>query len=308
VTAPQSLHRSNLPLGAAQMVAAGFFFALMATGVQMASERLPSAVVVFFRNLLGLAFIAPFALRAGWQGLRTRRFGEHFLRTAAGLGSMYCYFTAIKHLRLADAVLLQYTLPLFVPLVEATWLGEPMPRRLWGPILVGFAGVVLVLKPGLGLFHGASLIGLGAGLLSAVAQTGVRRMTSTEPPARIIFYFSLLATLTSSVPAGLRWMAPGLPELGVLVGVGVSATIAQTLMTRAYSCAPASEVGAFTYVNVPFAILFDWIRLGRLPDWGSVVGALLICGAGVGMLRLGRRAGSATATPSTEARRGKRGG
>jgi drug/metabolite transporter (DMT)-like permease len=284
-----SLNRSNLPLGAAQMIAAGFFFALMATGVQIASEHLPSTSVVFFRNLVALIFITPFALRAGWQGVRTRRFGEHFLRTAAGLGSMYCFFTAIHHLRLADAVLLQYTLPLFVPIVEAAWLREPMPRRFWSPIIVGFVGVVLVLKPGLGLFRGAALIGLSAGLLSAVAQTGVRRMTSTEPASRIIFYFSLLSTLTSSVPAALKWVPPSLAQLGLLVLVGACATVAQTLMTRAYSCAPASEVGAFTYGNVAFAMLFDWIRLDRLPDLFSVAGAVLICGAGVGMLRLGRR-------------------
>lgn len=290
-----TLNRSNLPLGAAQMIAAAFFFALMATGVQMASERVPSSIVVFFRNLIGLLFISPFALRAGWQGLHTRRFGEHFLRTAAGLGSMYCYFTAIHHMRLADAVLLQYTLPLFVPLVEAVWLRDPMPRRLWGPIIVGFAGVLLVLKPGLGLFQGAALIGLCAGLLSAVAQTGVRRMTSTEPATRIIFYFALLSTTTSSVPAALHWAAPGWSDLGILVLVGACATVAQILMTRAYSCAPASEVGAFTYVNVPFAILFDWIRLGRLPDLASVAGAVLICGAGVGMLRLAK-----TRTPRNE--------
>jgi drug/metabolite transporter (DMT)-like permease len=287
--APVSLNRNNLPLGAAQMIVAGFFFALMATGVQVASEHLPSAIVVFFRNLVALIFITPFAMRSGWQGLRTKRFGEHFIRTAAGLGSMYCFFTAIHHLRLSDAVLLQYTLPLFVPLVEAAWLREPMPRKFWGPIILGFAGVVLVLKPGAGLFHGASLIGLSAGLLSAVAQTGVRRMTSTEPPSRIIFYFSLLSTFTSSLPAALKWVPPSLIQLGILILVGACATVAQTLMTRAYSCAPASEVGAFTYVNVAFAMLFDWVRLGRLPDVYSVAGALLICGAGVGMLRLGRR-------------------
>lgn len=270
------------------MVAAAFFFALMSTGVQMASERLPSAIVVFSRNLVALVLLTPFALRAGFAGLRTERFGEHFLRTAVGLGSMYCNFVAIHHLRLADAVLLQYTLPLFVPLVEAAWLREPMPRRLWWPIGIGFVGVVLVLKPGLDLFQGAALLGLSGGLLSAVAQTGVRRMTSTEPAVRIVFYFSFLSTLTSSIPAALKWVTPGPRELLILALVGATATIAQTLMTRAYACAPASQVGAFAYANVPFAILFDWIRLGRLPDAGSVAGAILICGGGVIMLRSAR--------------------
>ncbi len=285
MTSPASLQKTNLPLGAAQMVAAAFFFALMATGVQMASEQLPSPVVVFFRNSLGLLFIAPFALRAGWAGLRTQRLGEHLLRTASGLASMYCYFTAIKHLRLADAVLLQYTMPLFVPLVEGAWLREPIPKRVWAPIGIGFLGAMLVLKPGLGLFNVGALYGLGAGLLSAVAQTGVRRMTSTEPAARIIFYFSLVATAASAVPASLVWSTPGPTDIVVLVMIGATATVAQMLMTRAYSCAPASEVGAFTYANVPFAILCDWVRLGRLPDAGSVAGAILICTAGVVMLR-----------------------
>src|SRR5262245_5289939 len=102
------------------MVAAAMFFALMAALVQRASEQLPSAQVVFARNLVGLAFIAPLALRRGPRALATPRFAEHALRAAAGLSSMYCFFYAIHHLRLADAVLLHYTLPLFLPLVEAT--------------------------------------------------------------------------------------------------------------------------------------------------------------------------------------------
>jgi drug/metabolite transporter (DMT)-like permease len=280
--------RTNLPKGAVQMIAAAFFFALMATGVQVASERLPSAIVVFFRNLVALALVTPFAVQLGREGLRTRHLREHLIRAIAGLASMYCYFIAIHHLRLADAVLLQYTLPLFVPLVESAWLREPMPRRLWWPIGIGFLGVLLVLKPGMELFHGAALIGLSAGLLSAIAQTGVRRMTATEPTRRIIFYFSVMATLISSLPAARNWVTPATPQLLVLLGVGASAAIAQTLMTRAYACAPAAQVGAFTYANVPFAILMDWLRLGRLPDAGSIAGAVLITGAGVMMLRLSR--------------------
>src|SRR5687768_6744418 len=99
------------------MITAAFFFALMATFVKVASQRLPGVMVVFARNLLALLFIAPLALRGGWDGLRTGRMGEHLGRTAAGLASMYCFFFAIQRLPLADAVLLQYTVPLFLPLV-----------------------------------------------------------------------------------------------------------------------------------------------------------------------------------------------
>jgi drug/metabolite transporter (DMT)-like permease len=276
------------------MVTAAFFFSLMATLVQLASERLPSPMVVFARNGLALLFIAPLALRDGLAGLRTGRFREHLLRTAAGLGSMYCFFFAIHHLPLADAVLLQYTTPLFLPLVEAVWLrggaSSALEGRVLAPLLLGFAGVVVVLKPGPGLFQAAALLGLAAGLLSAVAQTGIRRMTSTEPASRIIFYFSFLSTAVSAAPAAVRWVAPGPTELAVLVLLGAAATVAQLAMTRAYAQAPAAQVGAFVYSSVPFAMLFDWIRRRHPPGLTSLVGALLIAGAGVAMLRLQRPA------------------
>jgi drug/metabolite transporter (DMT)-like permease len=289
MSTPVSTRPTNLPLGALQMVVAAALFALMAAFVQLASEQVPGPQVVFTRNIIGLGLIAPLALRHGLAGLRTARFAEHALRAGAGLGSMYCFFYAIHHLRLADAVLLNYTLPLFLPVVEATWLRERVPRRVWGPLALGFAGVMLVLKPGLGLFQTAAVPGLAAGLLAAVAQTGIRRMTSTEPTARIIFYFSLLSTLVSLPPAALAWVAPTPAQWAFLVGTGAAGTGGQILMTRAYACAPAAQVGAFIYASVPFAVLFDWLGRGRLPDAGSVAGAFLICGAGAIMLRPGRR-------------------
>jgi drug/metabolite transporter (DMT)-like permease len=281
-------YRNNLPLGAVQMVVAAFFFALMAAFVQMASDRMPGPMVVFGRNAFGLLFILPLALRGGAEGLRTGRLLEHLLRTASGLGSMYCFFFAIHKLRLADAVLLQYTLPLFLPLIEAVWIRQQISSRVWGPLLLGFAGVILVLKPGADMFRAVALIGLCAGLLGAVAQTGIRRMTSTEPTSRIIFYFALFSTVISAGPAAANWVTPDGSGLGLLLAAGAAATAAQFTMTRAYACAPAAQVGAFIYASVPFAMLFDWLRRGYPPGWLSTAGALLIAGAGVLMLRVGR--------------------
>jgi drug/metabolite transporter (DMT)-like permease len=279
---------SDLARAAANMVAASALFALMSAAVQMSSERLPQTMVVFFRNAVAVLVLAPFVWRQGWASLRTRRPGEHLIRTAAGLTSMYCLFHAIAHLRLADAVLLSYTLPLFIPLVEAAWLKEPAPPRLWGPIALGFVGVMLVLKPGVGIYQRASLVGLGAGLMSAVAQTGVRRMTATEPALRIVVYFAGLSSLISALPLPFTWVTPGPRLWGLLAFTGAAAAGAQFLMTRAYSYAPAAQVGAFIYSGVPFAIAIDWLRLHRLPDLPSLLGAACICCAGVVMLRVGR--------------------
>ena len=283
---PDGKRAHDLLRGATRMVAASLVFALMALGVQVASEGLPNTMVVFFRNLLALLFVAPFALRGGFVSLRTGRFRDHFVRTVAGLGSMYCFFYGIGHLRLADAISLHYTLPLFIPLVEATWLKQPMSRRLWAPLVLGFAGVVLVLRPGWGVFQLASLAALTAGFLSAVAQTGVRRLTATEPASRIILYFSAMSSLASAPPAAVQWTSPSPALWLALLLTGILALLGQYLMTWAYAAAPASQVGAFIYAGVPFAMLVDWLRRGILPDGFTLMGTVLICGAGVAMLRL----------------------
>jgi drug/metabolite transporter (DMT)-like permease len=293
MTAMPGRPAADLGRGAALMVTAALLFAVMAAGVQSASERLPSTMVVFFRNAVALLWLAPFALRRGLAPLRTTRPGEHLLRSAVGLASMYCFFHAVAHLPLADAVLLQYTVPLFIPVVEAAWLGEPFPPRLWGPLALGFAGVLLVLRPGAGLYQRLSLVGLAAGLLSAVAQTGVRRMTATEPTVRIVFYFALVGTVASALPLAVTWVTPDRRMLALLLATGAAAAAAQFLMTRAYAYAPAAQVGAFIYAGVPFAMLGDWVRRGRLPGMASVLGALCICAAGAVMLRLARRPASA---------------
>src|SRR4029450_10055891 len=123
---------------------------------------------------------------------------EHVLRGLAGLGSMYCFFFAIARLPLAEAVLLNYTLPLYMPVIERVWLQEPMPARVWPPLLVGFAGIALVLRPGPGVFRLGARAAVASALLASIAQVGVRRLTATEPVERIVFYFAVLSTLISA--------------------------------------------------------------------------------------------------------------
>src|SRR5262245_42624152 len=284
----------DLPRGAAFMVASAFLFAAMGVAVKLASQQLGNAMVVFVRSALGLLMLAPWLLRLGAGGLATRHLFEHLVRGLAGLGAMYCFFYAIGHLRLADAVLLNYSLPLFAPFIESAWLKEPFPRRLWRGILIGFLGLLLILKPGLEIFEPVALIGLLAGMLAALAQVGVRRLTATEPVTRIVFYFGVVSTAVSSVPAVLDWTTPRPGLWPTLLVLGLTATIAQLFMTRAYSYAPAAQVGPFIYSSVVFAGLFDWALFAKLPDSLTVAGAVLVCVAGILTLKL---AGPAPSEP-----------
>jgi drug/metabolite transporter (DMT)-like permease len=275
----------DLPRGALLMVASALLFAAMGEAVKMASAHLSNAMVVFFRNALGLLALSPWLVRLGAKGLRTTAWREHLVRGLAGLASMYCYFYAIARLGLSEAILLNYSLPLFMPLIARAWLGEAVPARLWRALGLGFLGILLILRPGAGVFRPAALAALAAAVLAALAQVGVRRLTRTEPIARIVFYFALISTLVSALPVLTVWTTPERHVWPVLTALGVLATLAQLLLTQAYARAPAAQVGPFIYSSVVFAGLMDWWLWGRLPDAAFALGAVLVCAAGILALR-----------------------
>jgi len=285
--APPNDAPDDLPRAALLMVTSALLFAAMGVMVKVAATHLPNTMVVFSRNLFGLMALLPWIVRLGWHGLRTRAWREHAVRGLAGLAAMYCFFYAIAHLQLAEAVLLNYSLPLFTPIIAGLWLHEKVPARLWRALALGFVGLLIILRPGIGLFRPAALVGLAAAVLCALAQVGVRRLTRTEPIIRIVFYFALISTVVSGLPVLRSWTTPERGLWPVLVALGVLATLGQIFLTRAYAQAPAAQVGPFIYTTVVFAGLLDWLIWGRraLPDPAFMVGAVLVCAAGILALR-----------------------
>ena len=289
----------NLRRGAAYMAISALLFAGMGALVKFVSASLPNEMVVFFRSAMGLVVLLPWFWRECIAGIRTTLLPQHLARSAAGLGAMYCFFYAIAHLPLAEATLLNYSTPLFIPFIAAAWLGERIPRGLWQILIMGLLGVVLILKPGLALFAPAALVGLASGILAAFAMTGIRRLSKTKPVTRIVFYFTAFSTLVSAVPLLWRWQAPG-PELwGALIAIGILATAAQLFLTRAYRCAPAAQVGPFTYMTVVFAATAGWLFWDEVPDVLSLLGALLVVAGGIFTIRrAGRYAPASETLPS----------
>jgi drug/metabolite transporter (DMT)-like permease len=276
----------DLRRGAVYMLLAALFFAGMGAAVKAASHELPNAMVVFFRNAVGLAVLLPWLARGGLRALRTRHFGEHLFRSLMGLGAMVCLFYSIGHMRLADAILVYQSVPLVLPLVERVWLGEPIAPLLWWPIGLGFLGLLFILRPGPDLFGPVALVAMASTLFASVAQVGIRRLTRTEPVTRIVFYFGLIASCLSALPLATVWRTPSPPLLGVLLAMGALATAGQICLTRAYACAAAARVGPFIYSGVVFAGVLDFIFWRTLPDRGFVAGALLVSAAAILALRL----------------------
>jgi drug/metabolite transporter (DMT)-like permease len=275
--------RRDRPVAGGLMVLlSALMFAGVGAMVKVASSGLPTEMTVFFRNAVAMLFFLPWLfLRRTPQTLRTNCLRFHLLRAAGGLGSMYCFFYAVGRLRLTDAVVLNYTVPLFIPIIARFWLREPVSRRTLCAVAVGFIGVALILKTGLELFQPAGLVGLASGLLAAVAMTAIRRMSGSEPIVRTVFYFTAFGTLVFSLPLTWAWQHPGGHLLWVLCAMGILAIIAQMFMTKGYSMAPAGQVGPFSYGTVVFVALLGWLLWGETLDTLTFVGAVLTCLAGI---------------------------
>ena len=288
--------RDNLERGALYMVTAALLFAGVGVCVRILSASLPNEMVVFFRSFFGLVVLLPLVWHRGFGSLKTRHFSGHLGRGLAGVVAMYCYFYAVARLPLAEAVLLNYTTPLFVPFIAALWLHERVSPKLWVAIGTGFLGILFILRPGQDLFSAAALIGLASGVLAALAMTGVRRLTHTEPVFRIVFYFSLVSTVVAAAPLPVRWQTPDASLWLLLIVMGVIASLGQLLLTRAYACAPAAQVGPFSYATVVFAAVAGWVLWGEVLGVFSFVGAALVCLGGV----LTIRHAGAVAAPAPE--------
>jgi len=272
------------------MVASALLFASMAAAVRVASRELPNAPIVFFRHFIMLVLLLPWLAREGRRALATDDLTGHLVRGLAGVSAVTCYFYAIARLRLADAVLLNQSMPLFIPLVERVWIGGRIPSRLWGVLALGFAGLLIILRPGTGVFEPVAIVGLASAVFASISQVGIRRLTRTEPVTRIVFYFGLVASVAAAPPAVWWWKSPSPATWAVLLLMGVFATVGQFTLTRAYVYAPAARVGPFLYAGPVFAGLLDWLIWGRLPDALFVLGAAIVVAAATLALRLRDRA------------------
>lgn len=266
----------NIRRAAIHAILAAAAFAVAGACIKAASDT-PNAVVVFVRCSVSLLTLLPWLLRHGPSALKTRRLGGHLWRAAFGVAAMYCFFYAIGALPLATAVLLAYSTPLWVPFIAWGWIAEKPPLIVFPAALLGLAGITLIVKPDAHTFNGsAALIGLASGVLAACAMVGIRRIADTEPAERVVFYFALLATLTSSVPLLWSWQTPSLQTLVELAAAGVFATLGQLQLTRAYAFAPAARVGPFSYSAVLFSALLAWWLWDERLDLLAAVGTLLV--------------------------------
>jgi len=275
------MYKQSIRRGALFLLVSSAVFSLVGTLVKILTADLPIEMVVFFRNSMGLVIMLPLLFLHRSIDLRTSRLWDHSLRALSGVLAMYCFFYAIRNLHLAEAISLNFTSPLIIPVLAFLLLGERMSKRITGFLLLGFAGVLFVIKPGFGIFQPAALVGILSAFFAAFALINIRRLTSTEPAIRVVFYFSLIGTALTLFPVLRVWVNPNLTQWFMIIGIGVFATLGQWLLTRGYASGPAGKLAVFHYSAVIFAGMVDWIVWSSRPDKWSLAGVALICLAGI---------------------------
>jgi drug/metabolite transporter (DMT)-like permease len=249
--------------------------------IRAGSLELEPIQIVFFRNFFALVFMLPWLARAGPAGLRTQRLGFHTLRAVIGLTAMTCWFYSVSLLPLAQAVSLNYTVPLFATVGAALILGETVRARRWTATIVGFLGVLVIVRPGFQEVSWAMALPILAAMFMATAALLIKSLSNTEDPNAMVFYMNLILTPLSLVPALFVWVWPSWEVLGLMALVGALATGAHLMLTRAYAKADASAVIPFHYMQLPFVALIAFVAFGEVPALWTLLGAAVIAGAAI---------------------------
>lgn len=268
------------------MLVAAFLFALMGACVKLAAARYSVAEIVLYRSLIGCVLIGAFAQ---WRGatLATRVPWTHLRRGAVGTAALSLWFFATSVLPLGTAMTLNYTSSLFLAafaVVAAWWAGQRADWALTTTVLAGFGGVVLVLQPSAGPEHGfAALAGLLSGVLSALAYWYVMALGRLGEPAwRTVFYFSVSGVLLGFAGTFVTgWAALDAHGAGLLLAIGLTATLAQLAMTQAYGSGRPLLTANLQYSAIVFASLLGMALFADRIPLAGWLGIALIVGSGV---------------------------
>jgi len=271
--------------GIVLMCAAVLCFTVMDALIKHLAGRYPTLQLVFARNVFALIpVIYPLMKDGGFKLLRTRRPVGHALRAVFGLISMCCFFYAYGQLELATVIAIGFSAPLFMTALSVPMLGEPVGWRRWTAVLVGFAGVLIMTRPGVGMLEASALIAVLGAFLYALVVVVIRKLGATEHPATIVLYFTFTSAMVSGAAMPFLWVTPSLADWPFLVGIGLLGGVAQLTMTRAFMQAPVAVIAPFEYSSMLWAVTLGYFFWGEVPDRWVWVGTAIVVGSGLYIL------------------------
>ena len=284
----------NLFKGIGFKLISALLFAAMSALVRQLGDVAPVGQMVFFRSAFAiLPVVVIYALRGELStAVRTGRPFGQLGRGLLSVGGMFTNFSALTRLPLADATAISFASPLITVALAAIILKERVRIYRWSAVLVGFAGVIVMLIPHFDVGHYAvagamtvatvgSLLALIAAFCNAGTVIQTRRLTQSETTSSIVFYFSLVTALAGALTLPFAWYSPTPAELTKLIMLGILGGIAHIFLTESYRHAAASVVAPFDYTSMLWALLLGYWLFGELPDVLVYVGAAIVAGAGL---------------------------
>lgn len=261
------------------MLTAGLFFSFMVALVKLLGSRFPSVEIVFFRSLVQLGVLSIVFWRVGFSSLKPNRPWLQGVRSLLAVALINCNYYAFTQLPLADVTAIGFSRNLFLAVLAVLFLGERMNSNRLVAMMVGFLGILIVVRPGSGLFEAAAAVALLGACLGAVMMTLIRKLTASDSNIVMMLYPAIAITLMTSIPAMMAWVAPNMKELGLLILMSLAGVIGQWCLIQGFRRGEATVVSPANYVRLVFATVFGFYLFGEVPDGYTILGSLIIIGS-----------------------------
>lgn len=275
---PESDRKDNPALGMACAIGAFFLFAVMNVFAKKLAVHHNVIEIAFYRNLIALL---PFLIMIWVMGkkeilvIKSNPKGI-VIRSVLGTVSLAFTFWAFSLMPMADATAFMFTSSLLVPAMGFFFLGEKVGPQRWSAVLIGFAGVLIMLQPSGNVYLLGASVALAAACMHAILQTILRHLGKTEKPETVTFYFMLIGMFVTLIPMPILYVTPTWDEVPLILGLGASGVTAQILLSLAYKKAQAAIVTVFNYSGILWATLFGWMFWNELPTQTILAGAAIV--------------------------------
>lgn len=279
----------SVPIAAAWMAGALVFFTLMAIASREMSHTLGTFQIVFLRYVFSLLMLAPFVLRRGWAGLRTGNLKVQVLRNLASYVGGLGWFYAIGVLPLAFVFAVEFTAPFWVAILAVWWLGERLTAARVVALALGFAGILVILRPGLETVTVAMLASSIGAIGFAGSHVGAKKLAGVDSPLVVVFYMALLQVPLGAVPAIATWRPLTTEAMAWALVLAVAATVGHLFLNRAFQRADATVVVPMDFLRVPLIAVIAWAVYAEAIDLWVLVGAVIIFAGNYHMIRRERR-------------------
>ncbi|MFC0251235.1 DMT family transporter [Massilia consociata] len=269
------------------MMLAVFMFALMDTVMKVLSQDYPAIQVAALRSLTSLPLVAAYVgWRIGYQDIFRIRWPLHLLRAVLGIAMLSFFAFGIRKLSLAEAYTIFFIAPALITALSVWFLKERVDLARWIAIAVGLGGVLVVLRPsGAGFLTIGGLAVLGAAAMYAVSAITVGILARTDRSEHMVFWLMVMMSIGAGLLAAPGWVAMRMADIPLLLGLALSGFIGQLAITEAFAKGDASSVAPFEYTALAWAVGLDWLLWQALPDGWTIVGAAIIIGSGMYLIR-----------------------